>query len=171
MTKSIQEKLKAIRLFVTDFDGIHTDASVYCGQDGYEMVKCSRRDSLGLGMLKKVGIGTAVISKETNPVVTARCKKIKVRCYQKVEDADGKLEILKREMEKRGLLPENVLYMGDDLNDRACLEYVGVPVTVPDGHPSIKEISLIITEVDGGNGAIREVAEMVLVAQGHPIRF
>src|SRR3989344_5991599 len=112
MRKELQKKLCTIKLVATDFDGIHTDGCVYVNEDGKESVQCSRKDALGIDMLKRAGIHVCVISKETNPVVTARCKKLGVPCIQAVHDSDGKLEILKRIAGELGLLAEEVLYMG-----------------------------------------------------------
>ncbi|PIQ69009.1 MAG: 3-deoxy-D-manno-octulosonate 8-phosphate phosphatase [Candidatus Taylorbacteria bacterium CG11_big_fil_rev_8_21_14_0_20_46_11] len=171
MIKSLEEKLQKIRLVVTDFDGIHTDGKVLVSQDGIEIVMCSRKDGLGIAMLKKAGIEVHVISKERNSVVSARCKKMNIPCDQGVHDSDGKLEILKRITGEKNLVPTQVLYMGDDVNDRAPLEFAGVAVTVADGHPSLMEICDYVTTRNGGDHAVREVAEQILRAQGVPISF
>lgn len=171
MHTGLQKKLENIRLFVTDFDGVHTDGCVYVDQDGKESVKCSRKDGLGISMLKKAGIEVHVISKETNPVVAARCKKLEITHDQGVHDSDGKLEILKRIASEKGLSSEHILYMGDDLNDEAPLSWAGVAVTVADGHERIKPLCAYVTVAKGGTHAIREVAELVLEAQGQKLSF
>ncbi|OHA20400.1 MAG: hypothetical protein A2849_01325 [Candidatus Taylorbacteria bacterium RIFCSPHIGHO2_01_FULL_51_15] len=171
MHNDLQSKLKGIKLVATDFDGIHTDGCVYVDEGGKESVRCSRKDGLGILMLKRAGIEVHVISKETNQVVAARCKKLKITYDQGVHDSDGKLEILRRIVTERGLMPEQVLYMGDDLNDKAPLEYAGIAVTVSDGHPSLASICDYVTKNGGGHHAIREVAELILEAQGHPLAF
>ncbi len=171
MHEELTKKLKRIKLFVTDFDGIHTDGCVYVGEDGKESVKCSRRDGLGIAMLKKAGIDVRVISKETNPVVSARCRKLQIPCEQGVADSNGKADILKRIVEAQKLASDEVLYMGDDLNDTAPLEFAGVAVTVADGHQKLISVCDYVTTRKGGEHAIREVAEMVLHAQGYPLTF
>jgi YrbI family 3-deoxy-D-manno-octulosonate 8-phosphate phosphatase len=164
--------LQRIKLLATDFDGIHTDGLVYTDQDGHEMVRSSRIDSLGLDLLRRqTDVTLCVISKETNQVVAARCNKLQIPCYQAVETGEGKLDILKRVMAEQQLNPADVLYMGDDLTDIPILRCVGIPITVPHAHPLVKEVCLYVTKAPGGNGAIREVCEMLLVARGMELKF
>jgi len=86
MEEQLLERLKKIKLLALDFDGVLTDGYVHFRQDGIETVCCSRKDSLGTNMLQACGIYVVVISKETNPVVEMRCKKMKVDCYYDVQD-------------------------------------------------------------------------------------
>ncbi len=102
MNQSVTEKFKVVRLLAMDFDGIMTDGCVYVGEDGREMVKCSRKDGLGMDLLKKHGLDAVVISRETNPVVAARCRKLEIECEQAAGDGQGKLDILKQESIQRG---------------------------------------------------------------------
>ena len=162
-----QEELCKIRLFAMDFDGIHTNSFVYFDQNGVESVRCSRIDSFGLDFLKrKTDIELLVISKEANPVVSARCNKLKIRCAQAVETKEGKLEILMRVMKELDIFQSETLYMGDDLQDLSVLNYVAIPITVPSGRPQLKTVCRYVTSAPGGNGAIREVCELLLEARG-----
>lgn len=165
------EKITKIKLFATDFDGVHTDGKVTVDENGIESVRCSRKDGLGYDMLAKAGIHTCVISKEGNHVVSQRCKKLKIPCYQGVSAGEEKLEILKRVTADLGLTSDQVLYMGDDLNDLEPLKYAGVAVTVKNGHHELHKIADYITTRDGGDHAIREVCELLLSAKGLPFRF
>ncbi len=158
-------KLKKIKLFATDFDGVHTDGKVYVDKAGRESVKCSRKDGLGYEMLKKADIDACVISKESNLVVLQRCKKLNIPCYQGVSDGQGKLEILKNIAVKLGLSAEEILYIGDDVNDREALEFAGVAIAVKDCHPSLLKIVDYVTTKKGGDHAIREVCELLLFAK------
>jgi len=169
--RALNNKLQKVSLFVTDFDGVHTNGLVVVNQDGVESVSCSRKDGLGVLMLKRHQIEFVVISKETNRVVLERCNKIGARCFHKVSDSTGKLEILRRLVDESGLAAENVLYMGDDVNDRACLEFAGVAVTVADGHKSLLSICDYVTKGRGGEHVIREVVEMLLQAKGYAIVY
>lgn len=171
MDKKLKLKLAKIKLLITDFDGVMTDGMVYMNQDGGESVRCSRKDGLGIEMLKKAGLGAAVISKEINPVVLVRCKKLKIPCWQKVENSDGKLEILKRIIVECGISHEEVAYIGDDLNDETPLRFAGVSFTVADGHPKIRSNVDYVTRARGGEHAVREVVELILTAQGHNVKF
>ncbi len=169
--KDIVEKLKLVQLLVLDFDGVFTDGCVYVNQDGVESVKCSRKDGLGINLLHKHGLEAFVISKEINPVVAARCKKLGIPCVQGVHDSDGKLEILKRILDEKGLSSDQIAYMGDDINDYACIEYAGVGITTKDGHESLREIALYTTNACGGDHAVREVCEKILKAKGIVLEF
>ncbi|MFC1612278.1 KdsC family phosphatase [Patescibacteria group bacterium] len=171
MDNNIRDKFKEVKLLALDFDGIMTDGCVYVSEDEKEAVKCSRKDSLGIAMLQKENIETIVISKETSPVVSARCKKIKIDCWQAVENSEAKLEILKRIIAKKNIHIREVAYMGDDLNDLKVLENVGLPITVRDGHDRIKNVCDYITAAKGGEHAVREVCEKILEAKGINILF
>ncbi|MBI4120761.1 MAG: HAD hydrolase family protein [Parcubacteria group bacterium] len=160
-----------IRLVCSDFDGVFTDAMVYTDQNGVESVRCSRRDSLGINMLKRVGISVHVISKETNPVVATRCKKMGIEYDQAVDSGEGKAEIMKRVALNAGLDLSQVAFIGDDINDVPALKIAGLAVTVADGHYLAKEIAHYTTKARGGEHAIRELCEYILTAQGHTIAY
>ncbi len=163
--------LSKICLVVMDFDGVHTDGFVYLDQDGHEIVRCSRRDSLGLNMLMRHGIKLCVISKEKNPVVRARCEKLGIDYFQGVTDADGKAEILAALCVKEDISPAQTLFIGDDINDIEAMRFAGVSVTVADGHDLVqKEADLMLTR-KGGEHALRELCDLILSAKGLPIAY
>ena len=167
MSERLQEKLKKIKLLALDFDGTLTvGAYVIFREDGMESVVCSRRDSYGiLNILPKLGIDTVVISKETNDVVLSRCKKIGIKCWHGVDNANDKLEILQSYAKENSLTAGQICYGGDDINDIPCIEWAGFGFTVADGHILCKKKADYITEAKGGEGAGREVCEMILQAQ------
>ena len=167
----LNKKLKNIKLLAMDFDGIMTDGKVYVDQDGEETVKCSRKDGLGIELLKKHGITAVVISKEVNPVVSIRCKKLNIDCYQVVQDSESKYKILERIIREKNIDPSQVAYMGVDLNDIQVFKNVNLAITVADGHESLKKLSHYITEAKGGDHAVREVCEKILIAQGVNLTF
>lgn len=169
--KKHSQSLCTVSMLVMDFDGIHTDGFVYVDENGCETVRCSRRDGLGLEILKNNGIKLCVISKEKNPVVSARCKKLDIEYYQGVDNSLGKKDILESLVMREGFPIESVMYMGDDINDHDAMVYAGIAVTVADGHEQIKNIADIILKSKGGEHAIREIAEMILVAKGIPLDF
>lgn len=169
--KELLNKLKDVKFVATDFDGVHTDGCVYVSQTGEELVRCSRRDSLGINMLKDAGVDVVVLSKETNPVVSARCRKIGVQYYQGLEGSGDKLDILKKITSERNLKASEVLFVGDDLNDQKCLEWSGVAVTVADGHEKIVSLCDYQTVRAGGDHAIREICELLLRAKGEEIEY
>ncbi len=148
-----------VDLVVLDFDGVLTDNAVWVLEDGTEMVRCDRSDGLGIAMLKNAGIPVMVLSTETNPVVTARCKKLSIPCVQGVSDKGSKLvSILARD----GIDPARVAYVGNDVNDLDCLRYVGVPVAVADAHPRARALARVVLSTPGGHGAVREFCELLL---------
>ena len=105
-----------------------------------------------------MGVQSLVISKEVNPVVGERCKKLRLLCIQ---GCDNKQEVLIRETRQLGISLEHVAYVGNDINDIECLKIVGLPVCVADAWPSVKEISRVITKAKGGYGAVREFCDFI----------
>lgn len=148
-----------ISLLVLDFDGVLTDNSVIVDQQGREAVICSREDSLGISKLKEAGFAILVISKETNPVVGERCKKLGIGCIQ---GCDDKLGALQEVSAAKGLTAVNIAYVGNDENDIECLNWVGFPVAVADATEKVTNLSCYQTTKPGGKGAVREVANLLL---------
>jgi len=148
-----------VKLLVMDFDGVMTNNKVIVDENGKESVTCNRSDGMGIEMLLEKDIGAIVISKETNKVVKARCKKLSIPCVNGIDD---KITILKKELKSRGLKPENVCYMGNDVNDIECMEYVGVAVAVNDAYPEVKKFAQYVTNKNGGEGAVREVIDNII---------
>ncbi len=151
--------LRRIRLVVFDFDGVFTDNRVLVLEDGTEAVMCHRSDGLGLEAVRETGVQLLVISKEKNSVVGARCSKLRLPCIQ---GCDDKLTRLREETERLGIAMRDVAYMGNDINDVACLEAVGMPVCVADAYPEAKRLAKIVTEKKGGQGAVREFCDLLI---------
>jgi 3-deoxy-D-manno-octulosonate 8-phosphate phosphatase (KDO 8-P phosphatase) len=160
---SIREAILRLKLVVFDFDGVFTDNFVYVFDDGREAVRCSRLDSLGLSHLTRLGIKTAILSKETNPVVGLRAKKLKMPCVQGCDDKEPELL---RMISEAGLEPEDAAYMGNDINDIPCLKLVGLAVVVGDAHPDTWPHARLRTKALGGQGAIREFCDLVNEVRG-----
>jgi N-acylneuraminate cytidylyltransferase len=155
-------RLAAIRLLVFDFDGVMTDNRVVVFEDGREGVLCSRGDGMGMDRLRETGLAVAVISKEGNPVVTARCRKLKIPCVQGVGD---KLPVLQGIVAEQGITLADVAYMGNDINDLECMQAVGLAIAPADAEPPILCISGLVTIAKGGFGAVREVADLIVAAR------
>lgn len=156
----LERKLKNVKLISFDFDGVFTDGRVYVNQDGVETVVCSRRDSLGLNQIRKLGIKLAVISMEPNPVIAKRCKKLNIPVYTGKE----KLPIFKKVLSQEKLKPSQVAFFGDDLNDLECMKYAGIAFTVSDGAPDCLKVADYSTERKSGNHAVREICDLILKA-------
>lgn len=143
---------------IMDFDGVFTDNRVQVDQDGRETVTCDRSDGLGLERLKRLGLPLLVLSKERNPVVAARCAKLKLEHQQALDD---KLTFLRDWLSARGLSLTDTIYIGNDVNDLPCMEAVGCAVAPADAYPEAKAAARIILSRNGGQGALRELADML----------
>jgi 3-deoxy-D-manno-octulosonate 8-phosphate phosphatase (KDO 8-P phosphatase) len=151
--------LPSIALVVFDFDGVLTDNRVWVLEDGTEAVACSRADGLAFDILRHHQIRALIMSTETNPVVSARAKKLKVEVLQSVAD---KGETLTRHCEQARIALEHVMFVGNDLNDLPALRIVGHPVAVADAHPEVRAAVKQVLKTPGGHGAAREVVEHLL---------
>lgn len=152
------KSLKHVQLVVFDFDGVFTDNKVYTSQQGIESVACDRRDSLGCSILKKLGVNLFILSTEANPVVLKRAEKIGIDAEMACRD---KKQFIQKYLDKHAFNPANVAYMGNDLNDLEAMALVGHRVVPADAHPLLlKNASLILTK-NGGEGAVRELCEMI----------
>jgi 3-deoxy-D-manno-octulosonate 8-phosphate phosphatase (KDO 8-P phosphatase) len=148
--------LGQIRLAVFDFDGVFTDNRVWTNDRGEESVACWRGDALGLRRLDEVGVDYLILSTETNAAVGARAQKIRATCIQGVAD---KLPVLREEARRRGVSLEQTAYVGNDVNDAACLEAVGLPVCPADAWPEVLPLARWVLERPGGRGCVREFCD------------
>jgi YrbI family 3-deoxy-D-manno-octulosonate 8-phosphate phosphatase len=160
------DRLASVRLVVFDFDGVFTDNRVLVMQDGSEGVFCSRADGLGVRLLQDLGVECMVLSTETNPVVEARCRKMRMPCISGQWNKEVSLEQLVAE---RSLAWSEVAYVGNDINDLGCLRRVGLPIGVADADPEIVAVCALITTRRGGQGAVREVCDWFLRTRGSAI--
>lgn len=152
--------LSAVRLLVLDFDGVLTDNRVLVHQDGTEAVRCDRGDGLGLEMLRRAGrVHVVVLSKEKNPVVAARCEKLRIPCFHGYDD---KLTQLRKIAAERRLEASEIAYVGNDLNDLEVMAWCGTAIAVADAVDDVRGAAEFVTERPGGRGAVREVCEWLL---------
>ena len=156
--------LAGVTAIAFDFDGVFTDDRVMVSQTGDESVFCSRSDGMGIGLLRDAGIHMIIISKEPNPVVAARAKKLSLEV---VQGCDDKLPVLREWMTRIGSTPDSTAYMGNDINDLECMNFVGIAIAPCDAHQSVLEIADVVTTKPGGRGAIREIADNLLQVQRH----
>jgi len=155
LKKLLPKKIQAI---VFDFDGVFTDDTVITNSEGIEGIKCSRSDGMGIGLLHQLGIKMLVLSKEKNQVVRKRCQKLKLECFQGV---DNKISYLSKWLKNQGINPINVIYIGNDINDIDCLKYVGCPSAPNNHHPDISQYIKLRLTKNGGEGAVRELCDLV----------
>ncbi|MBP3846443.1 HAD hydrolase family protein [bacterium] len=147
-----------IKMVITDFDGVITDNCVYISDDGVMSRKINFKDVVGFYMLKRNGIDIAIISGEKNAAIETIAKNLEIKeVYQSIRD---KLPILKDILSRKNLSQDEYLYIGDEINDIECLNYSKYRITVPNATDKVKAITNIqMTQVCGGNGAFREVAD------------
>jgi YrbI family 3-deoxy-D-manno-octulosonate 8-phosphate phosphatase len=151
--------LDAIRFVVFDFDGVFSDNRVWTNDRGEESVACWRGDALGLRRLEEVGVDYLILSTEVNEVVTTRARKMRAAaCIQGAED---KVPILRDEVVGRGLTLEVTAYVGNDANDVACLEAVGLGVVPADAWPDVVPLAQLVLTRRGGYGCVREFCDLV----------
>jgi len=151
---------KKIAYLVLDFDGVLTDNRVWVDQDGRESIASSRSDSLGLEILRhKTGINIFVLSRETNPVVSARCKKLNIPVLQAIKD---KKEALARFIKEKNIPLDEIVYVGNDTNDLPIIDQVGYFVAPADSHPEVLRQADMVLSKPGGHGALRELCDMIL---------
>jgi 3-deoxy-D-manno-octulosonate 8-phosphate phosphatase (KDO 8-P phosphatase) len=136
-----------------------TNNTAIMDQYGNESVIVNRSDGLAISEFRKLGIEQLIISTEENPVVQKRAEKLKINCISGVQ---SKLDTLKAYLSEKKINKENVTFVGNDINDLEVMKYVGFPVAPNDAYAKIKEIAVITTFVNGGQGVIRELFEILV---------
>ena len=157
----LKSKLEKIKIVLTDNDGVLTDTGVYYSESGEEFKRFSIRDGMGIERLRKyAGVETIIITGEISGSVKARAEKLKMKEYYL--GVYKKEEILPEIMRKNNVTSEEIAFVGDDSNDVELMKLVGFKSTPVDGMSFIKEMADYICENKGGNGAFREVAELII---------
>jgi 3-deoxy-D-manno-octulosonate 8-phosphate phosphatase (KDO 8-P phosphatase) len=158
------EKMRKVRVLILDVDGVLTDGRIIISDDGQE-TKCFHvRDGHGLKMIKRAGIEVMFLTGRKSRVVEHRARELGVeKVYQGARD---KLAIFIEILAAGGLSPEQAAFMGDDIVDLPVLRRAGFSVTVCDSHSEVLRAVDFVTQNPGGRGAVREVCEMILKAQG-----
>ena len=158
------ERAAAVRMLVLDVDGVLTDGSLFFDNNGNEMKAFSARDGVGLRCLQLCGIEVALITGRQSEIVARRAEQLDIKhVYQGSKD---KLEAFIHLLQKTGMDEQQVCYAGDDWIDLPVLERVGLAVTVPDADKIVKDRVHWVTSHGGGKGAVREICNLVLAAQG-----
>ncbi len=152
-----------------DVDGVMTDGKLYNVPDGCGGVAETKgfdtQDGIALQWLSWKGIQTGVISGRVSPATEARCRQC--RCTYIYQGHIEKIPILEEILAKAGVTNDEVAYIGDDLTDVVVFRRVGLAVAVANARPEVKRCAHLVTEAEGGRGAVREVCELLLKAQGH----
>lgn len=164
MDSALQERAGKILMLVLDVDGVLTDGKLYFDNTGNEMKAFNSRDGLGMKALQRCGIEVAVITGRKSAIVSQRMAQLDIRhVYQGRED---KLEAFTQLLETTGLNAEQVCYVGDDWVDLPVLLRAGLAISVADADEHVKEHVHWVTQRNGGEGAVREICNLILSAQG-----
>lgn len=162
-SKILNEKLSRVKLLVMDVDGTMTNAKVYYSNKGEELKEFSIRDGMGIELLRKGKIKTAILTTENSQIVTTRASKLKIENV--ILGSRNKKKDLLDLAQKLSLNTENLAYIGDDVNDIHAMEAVGVSACPKDATSEVKKVASYVCENTGGNGAVREFAEKILISQ------
>lgn len=162
--QDLTARAQHIRLLVLDVDGVLTDGGLFFGDDGQEYKMFNSRDGHGMRMLQDAGIPIAIITGRQSEVVKHRMENLGVaHVYQGQREKLPAFEALLQEV---GLAAEHVAYVGDDVVDLPILTRVGLAIAVQDAHTLVKQHAHWTTPQGGGRGAVRDVCELILQAQG-----
>lgn len=164
MSTAATEKAARIRLLIVDIDGVLTDGGLQFDNRGEEYKTFNSLDGHGIRMLLDSGIEVAVITGRQSAIVEHRMRELGVnRIYQGNRD---KLPALAQLLADTGLTSEAVAYVGDDLPDLKVMSRVGLAIAVQNAHAFVKQHCDLVTTLSGGHGAVREVTDFLLDAQG-----
>ena len=164
VSADVMAKAENIRLLILDVDGVLSDGLIYMGNNGEELKAFNVRDGYGIRCALTSDIEVAIITGRKAKLVEDRCATLGItHLYQ---GQSNKLIAFSDLLEKLAIAPENVAYVGDDLIDCPVMEKVGLSVAVADAHPLLIPRADYVTRIAGGRGAVREVCDLLLLAQG-----
>jgi 3-deoxy-D-manno-octulosonate 8-phosphate phosphatase (KDO 8-P phosphatase) len=161
ITKHLKNKAQKIKLVLTDNDGVLTDTGVYYSVEGEIFKRFSIRDGMGVERLRKeLGIETGIITGEISGSIKKRAEKLRIK--ELLLGISEKHLLLEEILERNNVKPENIAYIGDDVNDIKLMELVGLTASPADGMIEIRNMVDYVCEQKGGHGAFREFAELII---------
>lgn len=158
---AFKEQLKSVKLLSLDVDGILTDGGLYYTETGDELRKFNVKDGMGMKKAREAGVELCIISASTTNAIEERGKRLGLKHVH--TGAKNKIDILRGICDELGIGLENVAHMGDDLNDIPIMEAIGTPITVSDAVEAVKEKTCYITQKAGGQGAVREICDLLIL--------
>ncbi len=162
---SLNDRIKPLRLIAFDVDGVLTDGGLYLSDSGEEFKRFNSLDGHGLKMLRQSGVELAIITGRTSKCVELRAKNLGItRLYQGIED---KLAAMQSLLSETKFAPEQAAFMGDDVVDLPVMRRVGLALSVPAAPQMVRDHAHYVTQRAAGYGAVREVCELILAAQGN----
>lgn len=164
MKKNYKEKLKGIKLLILDVDGVMTDGRIIMDHEGHEIKHFDARDGHGLKIIQRYGIEVVLLTGRKSEVVNHRARDLRIKdVYQGLVN---KKDVLEEILQKHNLPASAVAFLGDDIVDIPVLKRVGFSAAVADALDVVKKSVDYVTEHKGGRGAVRELCELILQAQG-----
>ena len=161
------ERAATIELVIMDVDGTLTDGAMYYSSRGEELKRFSTRDGMGVTLLHRGGIRTAIITSENSEIVTRRAQKLGIT--EVVLGSHDKTTTFHDICRRTGLTASRIAYIGDDINDLHVMQLCGLSGCPSDAVATIQNVAHFISSYPGGNGAVREFAELILTAQGKSV--
>ena len=160
ISKKIIQKCKSIKLVITDVDGVLTDGGMYYSEKGEIIKKFNTRDGMAVELLRKFSIKTIFLTGENSKIAKMRAKKVNADyCYINIKDKDA---LLPKICKKFCVKPENIAYIGDDINDLKIMKHVSLSGSPIDANKSIRIISDLKCKNLGGSGVFREFTDFIL---------
>lgn len=164
LEEKIQRKLAQVRHLILDVDGVLTDGKLYFDNNGNELKTFHTLDGHGIKMLQKSGVSVAIITGRRSNVVEKRAHDLGIT--RLIQGREDKLSAFQELFAGENVPMENVAYVGDDYPDLQLMTRVGCPIAVPNAAPPVLERALWVTSKQGGEGAVREVCDRIMQAQG-----
>lgn len=159
------ERARRVKLMIFDVDGVLTDGGLRYGPDGELIKTFNVLDGHGIKLLQQSGVKTAIISARQSPIVARRAADLGIAIL--MQGVHDKRSAFERTATEAGVTPDACGFMGDDVIDLPVMTRVGFAVSVPNGHPEVRSRAHYVAEAAGGRGAVREVCDFILRAQGN----
>ena len=164
MDKGIIDRARNIKFIMLDVDGVLTDGRIIFSSKGEELKCFNAQDGCAMVLAQKAGIKIVFVTGRTSKIVKRRAKEHNVT--EVFQGVINKIEVMNKLMKKYKVTPEEIAFLGDDLVDIAIMKKCGFAVAVADAVPEVKEIAHYLTQRGGGKGAIREILDLIIKAQG-----
>ncbi len=158
------DKLRKIKLLLLDVDGVLTDGSIVYDDRGKEIKAFNVKDGLGIRLLMEAGIDVGIVTGRSSKALKYRCENLDISYI--FDGVREKSKILDSILTRTGLQSEQIAFIGDDLPDLPLMRKIGLSIAVADAHEKVISVSDLVTESKGGKGAVREICEHILKAQG-----
>ena len=162
MPQKVRDVAPHIKAIAMDVDGVLTDGGVWWGPNGEEWKRFHFADIMGLSLARKSGLTIALISGENSPLVDRLAGKLNIEDVHK--ECKDKAVALRVFSDRHGLRLDQICFIGDDVNDLSALSIVGLSACPADARPSVRERCHVVTKLNGGSGAVREVVDMLLAS-------